>query len=254
MNQIEDDHLGFVDIHCHILPGIDDGARTIEESLALAREAAANGVSDIIATPHLNRELFIFSIEDAKAAFEKLQAAITAEQIPITLHLGAEVKAAPNIPEGVKSGTIPTLAGSDYLLLEFPFDSVPPFARELVFQIQLAGITPILAHPERNARFQRDPSLLESYLSAGCLTQINSTSLTGHLGRSSQKAAIAFLTNKWVNMIGSDGHKAGGRGVNFKEALSVAAKQVGMEEALKMVLDNPRRILDSVAAATDGKS
>lgn len=237
--------MGYVDIHCHILPGMDDGAQTLEDSLALAREAVANGVGEIIATPHLNRDLFPFSSAKADAAYNRLKEALKDADIPISLHLGAEVKASPNISEGLKSGAIPTLAGSRYLLLELPFDVMPPFARELVFQIQLAGITPILAHPERNSQFQRNPSLLEPFLSAGCLAQINSTSLTGYLGRSSQKAAIALLTRGWVHIIGSDGHKAGSRGINFKEAVALAARHVGFDEAQKLVRENPKRLLEN---------
>jgi len=242
---LDADRSGYVDIHSHILPNLDDGPATLEGSLDLAKEAVANGISDIIATPHLNRDLFPFSTNASRQACKQLQEALAAADIPLKLHLGAEVKIHPKIVEELNAGKVPMLAESRYLLLELPFDMIPPYAHEIVFQMRLAGVTPILAHPERNASIQRDPRKLGALIDLGCLTQINSTSLTGRLGEASQSTAVSMLTQGWAHMIGSDSHFAGDRGPNFKEAITVAAKYVGFDEAQKLVRENPKRLLEN---------
>lgn len=234
---------GYVDIHSHILANIDDGPASIEESLGLAREALANGVSDIIATPHLKPDFFPFSMHAVRKAFERLNKALERENVDINLHLGAEVSISGRLMEQFKAGDVPTLADSHYLLLELPFDLIPPFANQVVFQLRLAGIIPVLAHPERSADIQRDPVLIKPFIEAGCLAQINSTSLTGRLGSRARTTAIALLTNGWAHVMASDSHLAGDRGPNFIEAVALAAKYVGAEEATRLVAGNPRRIL-----------
>lgn len=242
---LDADHSGYVDIHSHILPNLDDGPRTLEGTLDLAGEALANGISDIIATPHLNRDLFPFSSSASRQACNELEEALTAANMPLNLHLGAEVKIHPRIVDEFKAGKVPLLAASRYLLLELPFDMIPPYAREIVFQMRLAGVTPIIAHPERNASIQANPSKLGAFIDLGCLAQINSTSLTGRLGEASQSTAVSMLTQDWAHIIGSDSHFAGDRGPNFKEAITVAAKYVGLEEAQTLVRENPKRLLEN---------
>ncbi len=235
---------GSVDIHCHILPGIDDGPQTIEESLDLAREAVDNGVTDIIATPHYKPFLFEFSSEDCARARTQLQAGLQEAGIPISIHLGAEILLDRDVlPRNLLSGEAPTLADSKYVLLEFPFVALPLYAHDLVFEIICAGFKPILAHPERNATIQGHPEKLEPFRESGCLTQINSTSLTGRLGRSSRKTAVELLKRGSVDIIASDAHLADDRGPNLKEAVAIAAKHVGQEAAEKMITETPQRIL-----------
>lgn len=242
-DELELDHSGYVDIHCHILPGIDDGAQFIDESLALAKEAIANGITDIVATPHLNQSLFPFSMEACEKSLSRLREALKAEGLPIEVHFGAEVKADPSILEGLKAKTVPTLGSSKYVLIELPFEIIPPFARELVFEIQLLGLKPILAHPERNLRIQRNPDLLQPFIESGCLTQLNSTSVTGHLGKDSQDSSFELLTKGWASIIASDAHKAGERGPNFIAAVNIAAGHIGGTEAQKLVRETPAKVL-----------
>lgn len=214
----------------------------------LAKEAVANGISDIIATPHLNRDLFAFSERDSRLAVERLRQALRDSDIQLRLHLGAEVHIHPKIIEELKAGKVPMLAESRSLLLELPFDMMPPYAHEIVFQLRLAGVTPILAHPERNASIQRDLRKLHALVDLGCLTQINSTSLTGRLGEASRSTAVSILTEGLAYAIGSDSHFAGDRGPNFQEALAVAAKYIGIDEAQKLARDNPKRLLENPLA------
>ncbi len=242
-DNIEFNHSGYVDIHSHILPGVDDGPATIDQSIALAKEAVDNGLTDIVATPHVNLDLFPFSLSACQNAQSELKQALINENIPLEIHLGAEVKADPTMVEGLKAQEIPTLAGGKYVLMEIPFETIPPFTRELVFEIQLLGLVPILAHPERNRRFQDNPDLLQPFIASGCWTQINSTSITGYLGKASQDCAFKLLAKGWVDVIASDSHEAGNRGPNFKNAITLAAKHTGAEGAQKLVRENPVKVI-----------
>lgn len=243
-DDFEFDHSGYVDIHCHILPGIDDGPATIDESVALAEEAVANGLTDIVATPHLNLDLFPFSLSACQKAQRDLRETLINENIPLEIHLGAEVKADPTIVEGLRANEVPTLAGGKYVLIEIPFEIIPAFTRELVFKIQLLDLVPILAHPERNIRIQDNPDLLRPFIDSGCWTQINSTSITGYLGKASQDCAFELLAKEWVNVIASDSHEVGNRGPNFKNAVALAAKYTGVREAQKLVRGNPAKVIE----------
>lgn len=236
---------GYVDVHSHILPGLDDGPPDIFGSIRMAEEAAQNGVTDIIATPHLNQELFEFSRQARDVQIERLQAALREKKVPVFIHRGAEVRIVPQLPEWYDNGKLPTLAGTRYLLFELPFGEMPFFTHDVTFAIRLKGIIPVLAHPERSVSFQDQPDRLAWMIEAGCLVQVNSTSLTGRLGDPSRATAIELLRRDWVHIIASDGHAAFDRGANFREALAVAAKYVGEEAAERMVKDNPRRILEA---------
>ncbi len=242
-DDFEFDHCGYVDIHSHILPGVDDGPATVDDSIALAKEAVANGLTDVVATPHLNLDLFPFSLSACQKALRHLKEALAGENIPLEIHLGAEVKVDPTIIEGLKAKEIPTLAGGKYVLIEIPFDIIPAFTRELIFEIQLLGLVPVLAHPERNNRIQDNPDLLRPFIDSGCWTQINSTSVTGYLGQASQDCAFQLLAKGWVNVIASDSHEAGNRGPNFKNAVALAAKYTGVRNAQKLVRENPAQVL-----------
>lgn len=239
------DHAGYVDIHSHILPGVDDGPRTLEESIELAREAAANGITDIVATPHLNADFISYDPVERHGARERLSQALAERSIGVTIHLGAEIRVAPNLLAILRGPDSPALAGGKYLLLEFSFADIPAFAEQVFFELQTAGYKPILAHPERNAQIQRDPrAVLAPMLEAGILMQINSTSLTGGLGSASRHTAIQMLERGWAHIMASDSHYPGERGPNFREAVTVAANYVGVEKAQALVRENPRRVID----------
>jgi protein-tyrosine phosphatase len=239
----------FIDTHIHILADLDDGPLTLEESIELAREVQANNISTVIATPHLNEGLFNFSAEKRDEEIIRLKKALLEEGIGIKVYPGAEVRITINIFDWLREEKLPTLANSQYLLLELPFDSLPIYTNELIFKLKTAGIVPILAHPERNAQIQINPSRLEKLINGGCLVQVNTSSLTGELGSLCYETAIEFLKRGWINILASDAHEARVRGPNFKEALEIAAKYIGIERATELVTKNPAQILNKINPA-----
>lgn len=175
-----------VDIHCHILPGVDDGSPSMEDSLEMARMAADSGVTDIIATPHCNlpgNGPKNYRSASLRAAFSRLQQALDAEGIPLRIHPGAEVFCTPELPRLLDQRQLQTLGGSRYLLVEFYFDESAEFMEQCFRDIRHRGLVPVAAHPERYNAVQRDPARLEGWFRRGIVIQLNKGSVLGRLGR-----------------------------------------------------------------------
>lgn len=235
---------GYVDTHNHILPGLDDGASTLQEAVEMARVAYGNGITKIVATPHYN-EYHRSRRQEILAATELLRAGLKKEGVPVEIYPGSELRISPELPEKLKSGEVLPLADSKYILLEFYFESIPFFSEDIIFRLRVDGWVPVLAHPERIYDIQQKPDRLKKFIDMGCLTQVNSNSLTGELGRVSLDTAVRLLKHDWVDILATDAHSAEDRVPDFTDSLKVAAKIVGQEKALAMVRDNPGRILSA---------
>jgi len=233
-----------IDLHCHILPGVDDGAKTIEDSLAMARMAVAAGTTKIVATPHMNHPQFHVPGPVARAKVAEVRAAIAAAQIPIEVVLGGEIHWSTEIPERLASGElIPLSEEHKYILFELPMSHVPHATREVMWQLQLAGIFPVLAHPERNMDFERNPDLIHQYRDAGVPCQITAMSLVGDFGRKARKVAERWLSEGAIDLLASDGHSARGRPPTMDEAARIVRKQAGSTVEDWLTCEVPRRIL-----------
>lgn len=231
----------YVDTHNHILPGLDDGPDTLQEAIDMARVALKNGITKIVATPHRN-EYHQPSVKEILSMVELVRSGLKKEAIPVDIYPGNELRISSDMPEKLKTGEVLSLAGSKYILLEFPFEGIPVFADDAIFRLRVDGWKPILAHAERIYDIQRKPERLKKYIDMGCLVQVNSNSLTGELGRASLDIGIKLLKKGWVDILASDAHAAQRRVPDFTEALKVAAKYVGREVAERMVGETPGRI------------
>lgn len=231
----------YIDTHNHILPGLDDGPDTIKEAVEMARVAQQHGITKIIATPHHN-DYHRPSRQEILATLELLTPALKKEAVPVEIYPGNELRIALDLPEQLKSGEALSLAHSKYILLEFPFDGVPLFAEDIIFRLRLDGWIPVLAHVERIYDIQRKPDRLNKYIKMGCLTQINSNSLTGELGRASLDASKKLLKAGQVDIMATDAHAPYRRAPDFAGALKIASKIIGQEAAQKLVRDNPAKI------------
>ena len=205
------------DIHCHILPGLDDGSQTLADSVAMARMACAGGVEAIVATPHCNHpargENYIS--EELTESFTALEAALREQNIPLLLFSGAEVLCTPETPELLRQKKLPTIANTDYLLVEFYFDETLEYMDSMLAALRAEGVKPVIAHPERYFAAQEDKEHIGLWFDRGYILQMNKGSILGHLGREACLTAQWMLDNGAVHICASDAHGVNARTPNL---------------------------------------
>ncbi|MFD1411500.1 tyrosine-protein phosphatase [Lapidilactobacillus gannanensis] len=205
-----------IDLHCHILPGLDDGSKSVEESLELAHAAVREGIGYILCTPHHLDRNYTNHALDVVQKVHDFQKILDEQAIPLTLFPGQEVHLNGDLDQRVED-----LLGIDsamrYLLVELPHEEVPTYTTELFFQLSMRGITPVIAHPERNARIKADPEILYDFISNGALGQLTATSLVGVFGKGVQKFSQELITHGLVHIIASDAHMLPNRQFALKE-------------------------------------
>lgn len=232
------------DIHCHILPHIDDGASSMDEALEMARMAVASGVTDMIATPHFRGEPGNYDLcESFRSRYEQLKAGLQENEIGIKLHLGAEVLCLPQTAEMAKKRQLPTLAGTEYVLIEFFFDAEFEFMDRSLEQIADCGYRIVVAHPERYGVIQHEPRLLERWASKGYVLQMNKGSILGLFGNRTQRTAYAMLEMGTVHLIASDAHSAQRRTTHMGQLRQWAKESCTPECAEILLQRNPDRVL-----------
>jgi len=233
-------------LHSHILPGLDDGAQSMEESLEMARIAERDGIEKIVATPHLFRGNFIhedLSIIEKKRS--ELSQALKENNVRVEILAGAEVHISHNLIDEIrKNRENLVLSQSSYMFVEFPSDLVFLGAKNLFFELMSEGINPIIAHPERNSVFIHSPSLLYELIQMGGLSQANSGSFSGLYGSRVEEAVLHFLELNLIHFIASDSHNTRSLVSRLSEAMKRARMIVGEEEARALVKDNPQAVLD----------
>jgi len=235
-----------IDLHCHILPGLDDGAESLDEAVEMARIAERDGIEKIVVTPHLFRDNFVH--EDLSIIEERrreLSKALEANNIQIEILEGAEVHISHNLIDEIrKNRNYLVLNKSSYMFVEFPSDHVFSGVKELFFELMSEGIIPIIAHPERNSVFVRNPSFLFELVQKGALVQVNSGSFSSVYGRDAEEAVFRFLELNLIHFIGSDAHNTRSMAPRLSEAVKNVEYVIGEERARALVNDNPRAVLD----------
>ncbi|MFC3884658.1 tyrosine-protein phosphatase [Bacillus songklensis] len=217
-----------IDIHCHILPNIDDGAKTIEDSLEMAKIAVADGITTIIATPHHQNGRFINVKSSIIERVKELNEELTKQSIPLTILPGQEPRIYGELVEDYEKGEVLTLNdGKKYVMVEFSSSQVPKYAEQLLFDIQLQGLNPVIVHPERNAQIMEQPDLLYDFVKKGALTQVTASSVTGHFGKKIQKFSQQLIEANLTHFIASDAHNTSGRTFRLSEAYNIIEKQYG---------------------------
>lgn len=236
-----------IDIHCHMLPGLDDGPSGIADALAMARLAVEDGVTTVVATPHAFDGWYETARAAAEAAFGALRAAIAAEGIALDLRLGAECHLDERIFDAARRGDLLTVESGRYILLELPHEFVPPRLEESLFRLRALGLTPILAHPERNAELAAPGGIerVARWVAEGLLVQVTGASLTGEFGRRVKAAATALVERKLCHFVASDGHSATWRPPVLSAAWDEVEGLAGAEVALRLFVENPARALAS---------
>jgi protein-tyrosine phosphatase len=234
-----------IDLHAHLLPGVDDGPSTWQEALEMLRIAQEDGVKTLVATSH-QEGLDGYHNTDAELtrSTEELQRRAQESGMAVTLLPGGEVRASPDLVARLERKEALTLAdGGRYLLLEFPASEVPLYTNQLLFELQVHGITPIIAHPERNAGFAERPEALVSLVEAGALVQLTAASLSSRVSVETRTLAVLFLTHNLAHVLASDAHSVTRRPPVLARYVSRVAAIVGEERALSLVKGTPERIV-----------
>lgn len=231
------------DLHCHILPGVDDGAAGMDESLAMAALARESGVEAMAVTPHCNvpGAYENYAGPELSEHLEALRAAVGADGP--ALYAGMEVFATADVPDLLDRGRLLTLGGSRYLLVEFAFDESPAFAEDILAAIAARGTVPVVAHPERYDFIQGAEERLLDWAGRGWVLQINKGSLAGRFGRRARHTARWCLDRGCVHLMASDAHSPYRRTPRLEEAWELTAAAVGPDIADFLLEENPRRIL-----------
>jgi protein-tyrosine phosphatase len=233
-----------IDIHTHIIPDLDDGPPDMETSVGMGRIAAGEGITAMISTSH-SKESSAIGFEAMRQRLEEVRAAWEGDGLGIRLELGVEIFLTPDTLSELKSGAVWTLAGSSYVLVELPYQPWPVYTERVLFDLQLAGYVPILAHPERYTAIQADPNLMYSLAERNVLSQITAGALLGDHGNLAKRSAETLAAHRLAQIISSDSHglTQRKRTPQLLQALQVAEGLVGVEAARAMVTDNPARIL-----------
>lgn len=197
-----------IDIHNHMLPGIDDGSRDMETTLEMARIAVSSGIKAIVVTPHCNIPGVVHNYYDEKYVrnFNSVQRAIREAGIPLKLYPGMEVFVTFDLPELVRKKKIMTLNQSRYLLVEFGFDESLEFADDMMRELSALGIIPVIAHAERYHFMQENPELAYDWCKQGYVLQVNKSSFRGSFGRSAEQMAYRLLNKGQASVVSSDAH------------------------------------------------
>jgi protein-tyrosine phosphatase len=234
-----------IDLHCHVLPGLDDGSRLLEETMDMARTAVGNNIDTIVATPHSLNGFFVSNWEEVVSLTDTVRKALEAEKIPLTLFPGMETQMCPEYFEALEKGQATTINDNGkYLLIEFPPFSMPPGSRAFIHKLQLQGYTPVIAHPERHLILQNDLEQLSELVQQGALCQLTALSVTGHLGSYVQRSAVQMIKTGLAHVIATDAHSDDQRLLSLAPAVDMAAdilQDYGRAE--KMVTSTPAAII-----------
>jgi protein-tyrosine phosphatase len=235
-----------IDLHCHYLPGVDDGAPDLETGLSLARAAVENGILTAVLTPHVYAGRWDNTLDTLTPVFERFRGEVERAGIPLELRLGAEIHLLPESVRLFNVGQLPTLgrwAGRDVILIELPDSGIPVGAMKAIEYILARGAVPMLAHPERNKDIMRSPARLRPFVDVGCLVQLTAASVCGWFGASAHHAARAILDEGWATVIATDAHNLRHRPPVLAEARHSIRMRYGPDLASKLTETNPLTIV-----------
>lgn len=236
-----------IDLHAHILPGLDDGARDLESALAMAELAAESGVTAIVATPHSNlpgRRANYWD-QELRREFKNFQKALNDMETAVTIFPGMEVFGTPEVPKLLREGKLISLAHSRYLLIEFPFWDYDRQATQVLSDVVAMGYRPVIAHPERYRYVQAFPPLLNRWVEMGCLLQVNKGSLLGRFGRTEEMLSLSLLDRGFAAFVASDAHSPVVRTTWLMDVRDFLSEEYSELLARLLLEDNPKKVLEN---------
>ncbi|MBE5819564.1 MAG: capsular biosynthesis protein [Clostridiales bacterium] len=234
-----------IDMHSHIIPSIDDGSKSVQETFDMIKEAKKIGFTDIIMTPHFLLDYYEPTPQEIIFWKNKLQEVLENQDINLNLHSGMEVYIFNKLEEFIKQNKILTLGKSRYLLIELPLSTTVNYLDHILFALQSIGIKPIIAHPERYKCVQDEPNLVQDYIDKGALIQCNYGSILELYGKNAKKTVKILLKRNQVDFLGSDCHKTKTVYPIIPQAIKKIKKIIGDEEFYKISTENPKKVLDN---------
>ncbi|EJS75285.1 tyrosine protein phosphatase [Bacillus cereus] len=236
-----------IDLHCHILYGIDDGAQTVTDSLAMGQKAVQEGIHTIVATPHHQNGKYVNERTSIIHQVKQLNDELQQHEIPLKILPGQEVRLYGDLLEDYEIGKIVTLNETNkYILIEFPSDHVPRYAEQLLYELCVKGMIPIIVHPERNAELIERPDKLYNLVNKGALTQVTAGSLLGKFGKKIKKFSLQLVEHNLTHMIASDAHNTTSRGFHLAESYELIEKEFGMS-VMSDLKENPYLLISGKA-------
>jgi protein-tyrosine phosphatase len=231
-----------IDLHCHILPNVDDGPKDLAESVEMAKQAVQQGIKTIIATPHHRNEKYENNGQTIFRQVEEFNRVLKSENLDLTVLPGQETRIFGEMVEGLETGEILPLNLGKYVFVELPSGHVPRYTGQLLFDIQLKGFVPVIVHPERNQEIVENPEVLYQLVKKGALTQVTASSVSGHFGKSIKKFSLQLIEANLTHFVASDAHNTSSRGFKMVEAYDAIAKNFGIE-AFYMFRENAELVV-----------
>jgi protein-tyrosine phosphatase len=244
-----------IDIHCHILPGVDDGAQSLSDSLNMARKAVEQGIHKIVATPHHLTSSYENPKQSIIDRVKDLNAALREEKIDLEVLPGQEVRIHGEMVEGYEAGDILPVNHTPYILVEFPSNHVPRYTEKLFYDLQVNGLIPVIVHPERNQEIIEHPELLYQLVKKGAMTQITAASVCGDFGKKIKNFSLQLVDANLTHFIATDAHNTTNRTFKMREAYGIIERKYGNEllyyfeenaalliEGLTVYKEDPERI------------
>lgn len=233
-----------IDIHSHILPNVDDGARCIEESVDMVKIYLDNGIKKVIATPHYIEGYKNNSKEQNMIVLERLREVLYQEGLDIEIYMGNEIYATNEIFKFLEEKNVATLNDSRYILLEFPMFDMPIFVEDLIYKLLLKDYVPIIAHPERNKKIIDDPNILYNLINKGALAQLNLPSLEGRYGDEIKTTVEILLKHNMIHFVGTDAHSKYERSPRVNNSLNILKDLVDDETFEQITCKNPSKVIE----------
>lgn len=231
-----------IDIHCHALYGVDDGADSMEESMAMISQARSQGVEAVVLTPHYRHGMFGYPVKQIQEHFEHLKH--RAESMGVELYLGCEYHVNSRMIEALQTGRCSSLAGGDFVLTEYSYDTEYSYIYEQTKKLLSYGYIPVVAHVERYACFLKKPKLCMELSNTGAYIQVNADSILGMGGKAGERFCRKILKNQWADIVASDAHGEKTRSCHLGKCMEHVAKKYGEDYAELIFYENPRKIIE----------
>ncbi|QDE31748.1 MULTISPECIES: tyrosine-protein phosphatase [Shewanella] len=240
-----------IDLHCHILPNLDDGAKSIDEAIGLVALAVEQGVSRMVATPHIHLGIFNNNLQSINKAYDVLCEALALTSLDVQIRTAAEVRITPEIMLFIEQQQLPFLGRyqqKDVLLLELPSSHIPPGTDKLISWLLERNVLPMIAHPERNRELQSHPERINPFVRSGCLFQLTAASLIGDMGPGPQKLSEFFIKQKLYSIMASDCHSLNRRPPKLMQASNIVTELTSQEYAYALTTLVPDNISNALFA------